>query len=374
LYLRFVIVLFNKLQIVHDVLKPEFVQALGEVMDSSGFIQGDRLRQFEQEFAAFSGASHCVGVGNGFDALKIALSVLGIGAGDKVVVPAHTFSATWMAVAAVGATPVGCDVDEATYNISVVELMKFNDPTIKAVIPVHIYGLPCSMDEILQIAELKKWFIIEDNAQAQGAFYKGQRTGSFGHINATSFYPGKNLGALGDGGAIITNNKNYAQEAAQYANYGSAVKYEHDVLGVNSRLDSLQAAFLSIKLKQLDNWNKERQQIVNRYKERLKGVAHIQWQKVSDEYEHVYHLLTILTEQRSELQSYLQQQGVQTIIHYPIAPHLQKAFKYLGYDKGGFPVAERIAAQTLSLPVFIGITDKEIDYVSEQINYFFRKQ
>ncbi len=306
--------------------------------------------------------------------MKVALKVLGIGMGDKVVVPAHTFSATWMAVTEVGATPVGCDVDEATYNISVVELMKFNDPTIKAVIPVHIYGLPCSMDEILQIAELKKWFVIEDNAQAQGALYKGQRTGSFGHVNATSFYPGKNLGALGDGGAITTNDKNYAQEAAQYANYGSAVKYEHDVLGVNSRLDSLQAAFLSIKLKQLDNWNKERQQIANRYKEHLKGVAHIQWQKVSDEYEHVYHLLTILTEQRSELQSYLQQQGVQTIIHYPIAPHLQKAFKYLGYHKGDFPLAERIAAQTLSLPIFIGITDKEIDYVSEQINYFFRKQ
>lgn len=240
--------------------------------------------------------------------------------------------------------------------------------------PVHIYGLPCAMDEIQQIAKAKHWLVIEDNAQAQGAAYKGQRTGSFGDINATSFYPGKNLGALGDGGAVTTNKKLYAEAAAQYGNYGSAVKYEHDVLGINSRLDALQAAFLTIKLRQLDASNKERQNIAKRYKDQLKDIEQIHWQEVPCECEHVYHLVTILTTQRKDLQSYLQEQGVQTIVHYPIAPHLQKAFNYLGYQQGDFPLSEKIAAQTLSLPIFIGMTMDEIDYVSDQIRNFFKKQ
>jgi dTDP-4-amino-4,6-dideoxygalactose transaminase len=366
------IVPFNKLQIVHEELKPSLLSALENVISTSAFIHGNDLRQFEQTYAAYSGVMHCIGVGNGFDALKVALKVLGIGMGDKVVVPAHTFSATWMAVTEVGATPVGCDVDAATYNINVEELIKLDDPTIKAVIPVHIYGLPCLMDEILQIAELKKWFVIEDNAQAQGATYGGKPTGSFGVINATSFYPGKNLGALGDGGAITTNNQSLANKAAQFGNYGSLVKYEHDSLGVNSRLDTLQAAFLSIKLKHLSAWNEQRRKIVQRYKTQLQGVDNIQWQHTPDECTHVYHLATILTSKRDELQIYLQTKGIQTIIHYPIAPHLQKAFKPLGYKHGDFPIAENTAATTLSLPLFIGMTDDEIDYVAEQVRNFFK--
>lgn len=191
LYLRLMIVPFNQLQIVHRQLKTEFGNILDRAIDNSAFIQGDTLHQFEQNYAAYSGVAHCVGVGNGFDALKISMKVLGIGIGDKVVVPAHTFAATWMAVAEVGAIPVGCDVDAATYNIDISELAKLNDPAIKAVIPVHIYGLPCAMEDIFQIAKAKNWLVIEDNAQAQGARYNAQRTGSFGHINATSFYPGK---------------------------------------------------------------------------------------------------------------------------------------------------------------------------------------
>lgn len=368
------IVPFNQLQIVHKQLKTEFGNILDCAIDNSAFIQGGALHQFEQDYATYSGVAHCVGVGNGFDALKISMKVLGIGIGDKVVVPAHTFAATWMAVAEVGAIPVGCDVDAATYNICVSELAKLDDPAIKAVIPVHIYGLPCAMEDIFQIAKAKNWLVIEDNAQAQGARYNAQRTGSFGHINATSFYPGKNLGALGDGGAVTTNSKQYADATAQYANYGSLVKYEHDKIGVNSRLDALQAAFLATKLKQLDAWNEERQRIASRYKELLKEVEQIQWQYVPKECEHVYHLVTILIEERKALQNYLQEKGVQTIIHYPIAPHLQKAFSYLGYKTGNFPIAEKIATQTLSLPIFIGMKDNEIDYVAEQIRHYFQRK
>jgi len=366
------IVPFNKLQVVHEELKPMLFSAFENAVGGSAFIQGDALHKFEHEYAVFSKVSHCVGVGNGFDALKIALTVLGVGKGDKVVVPAHTFSATWMAVVAVGATPVGCDVDKSTYNISAVELMKLNDPKIRAVIPVHIYGLPCAMDEILQIAVQKEWFVIEDNAQAQGAMYRGKPTGSFGVINATSFYPGKNLGALGDGGAITTNSQSLANSAARYGNYGSMVKYEHEIYGVNSRLDALQAAFLSIKLKQLSAWNEQRRTLVQRYKTQLQGLDSIQWQSTPDECTHVYHLAAILTSKRDDLQAYLAQQGVQTIIHYPIAPHLQKAFKPLGYKHGDFPVAENIASSTLSFPLFIGMTNDEIDYVAEQVCNFFK--
>ncbi|MFN8321384.1 MAG: DegT/DnrJ/EryC1/StrS family aminotransferase [Chitinophagales bacterium] len=364
---------FADLSRTHTALKNQFLEITSKLIDSSSFILGQEVTEFEKNFADFTGTRHSVGVGNGLDALKLSLKAVGVKRGDKVIVPAHTFTATWMAVADLGAVPVACDVYPHTYNLNIQSNTIKTVTGMHAIIPVHIYGLPCEMDEILNMADENSCFVIEDNAQAQGAIYKGKNAGSMGHVNATSFYPGKNLGALGDAGAITTNDDLIALKLRSLRNYGSVKKYEHDELGYNSRLDNLQAAYLNIKLNYLKEWIAERNRIALRYKNNLSGLTHLQFQHTPENCLHTYHLLTVLSDRRNDLQKHLSNQGIQTIIHYPTPPHLQQAFQELGYRKGDFPIAEQIAEQTLSLPLFIGITNSEVDDVCEAIIDFFAK-
>lgn len=361
---------FFSLEAVHQPLKQEFMEAFSRIVDDSSFILGKDVEQFESGFAAFCDSRFAIGVGNGLDALKIALKTLGIGAGDEVIVPAHTYIATWLAVSEVGAVPVPVDVCEDTMNINPALIPEKISSKTKAIMPVHIYGLPCNMDAIMKIAKENNLYVVEDFAQAQGATYKGKRVGSFGHINGCSFYPSKNIGAMGDAGAITTSDSELAQKAAMIRNYGSSKKYIHELEGDNSRLDSLQAAFLNIKLPHLNNQNQHRRNIAAMYTERLKEIKGIKLQTIPSGCESVYHLFTIRTEKREALQQYLQEHGVGSLIHYPVPSHLQLAYKFLGYQKGDFPVAEKIAQETLSLPLFIGITESEVHYVCEKIGRF----
>ena len=362
---------FSDLSRTHAGLKTKLLEATSKLIDCSSFILGEEVADFEKNFAEFTGSKHCIGVGNGLDALKLALKSAGIELGDKVIVPAHTFTATWMAVSDLGAVPVACDVYPDTYNLNIQSIESGKMNGVRAIIPVHIYGLPCEMDEILKVADENSWAVIEDNAQAQGAVYKGKNAGSMGRVNATSFYPGKNLGALGDAGAITTNDDVISKKVQSLRNYGSAKKYEHDEVGYNSRLDALQAAYLNIKLTYLNGWIAERNRIAKSYKANLSGLTQIQFQHTPNYCLHTYHLFTILSDRRNQLQNYLNDKGIQTIIHYPTPPHLQKAFKELGYRKGDFPIAEKIADQTLSLPLFVGITNDEIDTVCAAIRDFY---
>lgn len=363
---------FADLSRTHVPLKEEFLKELSSIIDTGDFILGHKVAEFESAYAHFSNTKHCIGVGNGLDALKIALRSAGVTKGDKVLVPAHTFSATWLAVADIGAVPVGCDVDKDTFNIdvSVTNLLRIKE--LKAMVPVHIYGSACNMDTIMDFAQNANCVVVEDNAQAQGALYKQKATGSFGIANATSFYPGKNVGAMGDAGAITTNSDEILDKARSLRNYGSLKKYEHNELGYNSRLDTMQAALLQVKLKQVELWNEERNKLAARYRQNLSAIEQIKFQRVPDNSTSVYHIMAILINQRQALQQHLFSYGIQTIIHYPTQPHLQSAFAYLGYTKGSFPVAELIAEQTLSLPLFAGMTEDEVDEVSDRVIQFFR--
>jgi dTDP-4-amino-4,6-dideoxygalactose transaminase len=312
-----------------------------------------------------------VGISNGLDALHIALMALGIGKGDEVIVPSNTYIATALAVSYVGATPIFVEPNIETYNIDPALIEKAISPKTKAIMPVHLYGQACEMEAIKAIADKHKLYIIEDNAQSQGASYKGKITGSFGDINGTSFYPGKNLGALGDAGAITTNNIELAQKAMVLRNYGSQKKYYNEVIGHNMRLDECQAAFLSVKLKQLNNWTIQRQEIANWYNGALIGIEQIILPKIAQGATHVYHLYLIRTEKRNELQNYLTENGIGTLIHYPIPPHLQEAYSSLGFKKGDFPIAEKIAETCLSLPMWPGMTKDMVDQIASSIKLYF---
>lgn len=355
----------------NDKIKDEAEKAFQNVFNSNWYILGQYVTGFEKQYAAFNNTVHCIGVSNGLDALHLALKSVAVDKGGEVIVPSNTFIASALAVSYTGATPVFAEPDIQTYNIDPLEIESCITEKTKAIMPVHLYGQACTMDAIMQIAAKHNLYVIEDNAQAQGAAFKNKKTGSFGHINGTSFYPGKNLGALGDAGAVTTNDPALAKKVKMLRNYGSEKKYEHEMIGYNMRLDELQAAFLCVKLKYLDEWTKERQQIADWYNETLKGVGDLVLPMVAPGCTHVYHLYVIRTKKRSELQDYLQRHDIGTLIHYPIPPHLQKAYSDLGYKKGDFPVAEEIAETCLSLPLFPGLTQQEVLYVSEQIKNFF---
>jgi dTDP-4-amino-4,6-dideoxygalactose transaminase len=368
---KFMKVPFFSLEAVHQPLKHEFMEAFSRIVDDSSFILGKDVEQFESGFAAFCDSRFAIGVGNGLDALKIALKTLGIGPGDEVIVPAHTYIATWLAVSEVGAVPVPVDVCEDTMNINTAFIPEKISSKTKAIMPVHIYGLPCDMDAIMKMAKENNLYVVEDFAQAQGAAYKGKKAGSFGHINGCSFYPSKNIGAMGDAGAITTSDSELAQKAAMIRNYGSSQKYVHELEGINSRLDSFQAAVLNIKLPYLNKQNEERRNISAMYTSRLKEIKGIKLQIIPEDCESAYHLFTIRTERRDALKQYLQEHGVGSLIHYPIPPHLQSAYKHLNYQKGDFPVSEKIAQETLSLPLFTDLKKSDIDFINELIlNYF----
>jgi dTDP-4-amino-4,6-dideoxygalactose transaminase len=353
-------------------VKTEIMKSFEAFFDKAWYILGDKVIEFEEEYAAFNKAKKCVGTSNGLDALHLALRTLDIAKGDEVIIPSNTFIATALAVSYVGATPVFVEPDIHTYNINPAKIESAITSKTKAIMPVHLYGQACEMDAIMAIAEKHKLFVIEDNAQAQGATYRGNFTGIFGQINGTCFYPGKNLGALGDAGAITTNDEGLAQKAALLRNYGSQKKYHNEVIGYNMRLDECQAAFLSVKLKYLDEWIKQRLQIASWYDEALKDVDGLILPKVADNATHVYHLYVIRTTKRDTLQNYLAANGIQTLIHYPVPPHMQEAYKHLGFKKGDFPIAEEIADTCLSLPLWPGMSKEKVATVSTSIKVFCR--
>ena len=355
----------------NDIIRSEMSAAFNDVFESKWYILGDKVKQFENEYASYNEVKYCVGTSNGLDALHLSLKAAGVGSGDEVIVPSNTFIATLLAISYVGATPVLVEPDPATYNIDPVKIEAAITSRTKVIMPVHLYGQCCEMKEIMAVASKHNLFVIEDNAQAQGSSHFGKLAGSFGNINGTSFYPGKNLGALGDAGAITTNDEDLAKKITVLRNYGSEKKYHNEVVGYNMRLDELQAALLSVKLKYLATWTAERQQIADWYNAALSGVADIVLPVVANGATHVYHLYVVRVQRRNELQEYLQQNGIGTLIHYPVPPHLQQAYSHLGFKVGDFPIAEEIAKTCLSLPIWPGLKNQEVVFISEQIKKFF---
>ncbi|RWY57323.1 DegT/DnrJ/EryC1/StrS family aminotransferase [Mucilaginibacter gilvus] len=354
-----------------ELIRAEIKQVFDDFLESQWYILGDKLTQFESAYAAFNSTAHCIGVANGLDALHIALKTLNIGPGDEVIVPTNTFIATWLAVSYAGATIVPVEPDKATYNIDPNKIEAAITGKTKAIIPVHLYGQPCEMDKIMAIAIKHNLAVIEDNAQAHAATYNGQLTGSFGDINATSFYPTKNFGALGDGGALTTNNAELDKNARLLRNYGSSEKYHHEIVGLNSRLDEVQAAFLTIKLKYLAQWTAERQRIARVYSEQLTDINGLVLPVTATGASHVYHLYVIRTTRRDDLRAFLKNKGIATAIHYPIPAHLQKAYGGLGYKQGDYPIAEELAATSLSLPMNPGMAIEDVQCICSTVRSFY---
>lgn len=352
-------------------LDKEIRAAFERVYSNSWYIEGKEDEAFEKAFAEFCHTQYCVGVGNGLDALMLALKALGIKDGDEVIVPSNTYIATALAVTYVGATPVFVEPDIRTFNIDPSNIEAAITDKAKAIMPVHLYGQPCDMDPILEIAQKHNLFIVEDCAQAHGAKYKGKVIGSFGDAAGFSFYPGKNLGALGDAGATVTNNKELADKIRALGNYGSDYKYHHIYQGNNSRLDEMQAAFLSAKLPILQKVNDNRRNTANLYLQRIDN-PNITLPFVPDYAEPVWHIFGIRCNKRDELEAYLNGKGISTNKHYPIPMHLQECYKSLGFKKGDYPIAEEISATELSIPMYYGMTDEEIDYVVTALNEFAR--
>ncbi len=341
---------FLDLKAPHKEIRDELRDAFERVLDSGWYILGAEVNWFEREFAEYCQSDHCVGVGNGLEALHLILRAYGIGEGDEVIVPSNTYIATWLAASYAGATPIPVEPDERTYNLDPSRLESAITPRTKAIIAVHLYGQPADMDAINAIARSHGLKVIEDAAQAHGARYKGRRVGSLGDAAGFSFYPGKNLGAIGDGGAVTTNDAALAERIRVLGNYGSQVKYHNDVKGYNSRLDELQAAFLRAKLPVLDAWNTRRQAIAATYLNQLDTSALV-LPHVPDWAEPVWHLFVVRSQQRDFLQKQLGAVGIGTMIHYPIPPHLQPAYAELGHSPGAFPIAEAIHREVLSLPM-----------------------
>ena len=350
-------------------LNQELRTAFERVYKRSWYIDGVEDKAFEDAFAKYCGIKYCVGVGNGLDALSLALIALGIKEGDEVIVPSNTYIATALAVTYVGATPVFVEPDIRTFNINPSNIEEKITEKTKAIMPVHLYGQSCDMDPIIEIAKKYNLYVIEDCAQAHGASYKGQKVGAFGDVSGFSFYPGKNLGALGDAGAIITNNKEIAAKVRALGNYGSDYKYHHIYQGKNSRLDEIQAAFLAAKLPHLERMNEDRRKIAGRYLSGIKN-QEIILPFVPQYTNPVWHIFGIRCKRRNELEKFLNDAGIGTNKHYPIPIHLQECYKNFGFEKGDFPIAEEISSTELSIPMYYGMTDEEIQYVIDKVNEF----
>jgi dTDP-4-amino-4,6-dideoxygalactose transaminase len=349
-------------------LKDELDAAYHRVMNSGRFILGEEVKAFEREFADYCGVNYCIGVGNGLDALHLILRAMDIGPDDEVIVPSNTFIATWLAVSYAGATPVPVEPDEKTYNIDPKLIEAAITEKTKAIMPVHLYGQPADMDPILRIAEKYQLKVIEDAAQAHGARYKGKRTGGLGDAAGFSFYPGKNLGAFGDGGAVTTNDSNLAEKVRRLSNYGSQVKYHHEVKGFNSRLDEVQAALLRVKLRRLDDWNEKRREVASQYG-KLVSIADVGLPIVLPDTLPVWHLYVIRHHKRDVLQKYLQQKGIDTLIHYPIPVHQQSAYLKV-FSPKAMELTQTIASSILSLPMYPGLKSDEIVAIADALNTF----
>lgn len=361
---------FASFKKMHSELREKLDLAYERVLESNYYIQGKECADFEKKFACYCGVDYCVGVGNGLDALTLILRAMDIGNSDEVIVPSNTYIATALAVSSVGATPVFVEPEIQTYNIKSDKIEEMITENTKAIIAVHLQGRPADMDKICAIANKHNLRVIEDAAQAHGARYKGKRVGSIGDAAGFSFYPGKNLGALGDGGCVTTNDKEIADRVRSLGNYGSDYKYHHIYKGVNSRLDELQAAFLNVKLDKLDYWNEERRKIAEKYFAGITNPLVTLPLKSDDIFEHIYHVFVIRCKERDKLEEYLNSKGIGTVKHYPIPMHRQLAYKDLGIGEGELPIAEEISRTVLSLPMYYGMTDEEIQYVVKNINEF----
>lgn len=364
---------FMNLTAQYEKIRPEIQRTINAVLDSGNFILGREVEQFEKEYASFCQAKYCRGVANGTDALTIALKAIGVRTGDRVITVPNTFIATTEAITLAGGNIEFVDIDPKTYLIDPnkledkVKALRSENQPVKAVIVVHLYGHPCDMDAIRAIAKKYELFIIEDAAQAHGAEYRGNKTGTLGDIACFSFYPGKNLGAYGDAGAIVTNNRTLDEKVSMLRNHGRIKKYEHEMEGYNSRLDALQAAVLRVKLKYLGAWTEERIKRARYYEERLKNSPSIMLPVTAQFAKHVFHLYVVRLKGRSHMQQLLQDSGVSTGVHYPIPLHLQPAYRRLGYRPGAFPQAEQACSEILSLPMDAEITLGQIDYVCENV-------
>ena len=365
-------ILFNSLKNHNELYKKQILDSIENVFDSQWYVLGKEVENFEASYSKLSGVKNTIGVASGLDALIIALKTLQIGPNDEVIVPSNTYIATWLAVSAVGAKIVPVEPNINTFNICPSLIEKAITKNTKVIMPVHLYGQSCDMDAIMNIAKKHNLFVVEDNAQSQLGTWNGKYTGSFGDINATSFYPTKNLGAIGEAGAVTTNIESYKDFVKTFRNYGSNEKYVNIIKGVNSRIDELQAGILNAKLKYLKEFTNERKEIAARYNNNLKDLREINIPYVSPEAEHVYHLYVIKTSKREELVKFLLKNEIQTGIHYPIPPHLQRAYSELGFKKGDFPIAEQMSITCLSLPLYPGLTFEEVDLICDRIKEFYR--
>lgn len=363
-------VAFADFKPMHNEIREQLDKAYNAVLDRSYFIQGTECEQFEKEFAEYCGAEYCIGVATGLDALYLILKAMNIGDGDEVIVPSNTYIATALAVSFTGATPVFVEPDIMTYNIDVEKIEEKITKRTKAIIAVHLQGRAADMDRINEIAKRYGLKVLEDAAQAHGVKYKGNKVGTLSDAAGFSFYPGKNLGALGDGGCVVTNNKEIADKVKALGNYGSDYKYHHIYKGTNSRLDEIQAAFLRVKLPQLDKWNDARKKVAARYLNEISNPLLKLPLAISDDYDHVYHVFAVRCERRDELEKYLNDNGIGTVKHYPIPMHMQEAYADLNVAKGALPIAEEISRTIVSIPMYYGMTDEEVDYVINKINLF----
>lgn len=352
---------FLDLKGINAQYRDELLTAMARVIDTGWYILGREVKAFEDEFADYCGVKHCIGVGNGLEALHLIVRAMEIGPGNEVIVPANTYIATWLAVTYAGATPVPVEPDVRTYNIDPNRIEEAITPRTRAILPVHLYGQPVDMDPILEIAGHHGLKVIEDAAQAHGATYKGRRTGSLGDAAGFSFYPGKNLGALGDGGGVTTNDDILAAKVRSLRNYGSHKKYYNEVKGFNSRLDELQAAFLRVKLVKLDDWNEKRKQVAACYLRELGAKPGLILPFVPDWAEPVWHLFVIRTEDRDDFQRHLKERGIETLIHYPVPPHKQAA--YAEWNARSYPITEEIHRTILSLPMGPTMDESDVNKV-----------
>lgn len=351
-------------------LKEQLDQAYQRVMDSGWYILGEEVEAFEREFAAYTGGKHCVAVGNGLEALQLILMGYGIGAGDEVIVPANTYIASWLAVSYTGARPVPVEPDPETYNLDPRLIEAAITPRTRAILPVHLYGQPVEMETIWEVAVKHHLKIVEDAAQCHGGRYQERMAGNQGDAAGFSFYPTKNLGAFGDAGAVVTNDQELADKVRVLRNYGSRTKYFNEVKGHNSRLDPLQAAFLRVKLRHLEAWNRRREQIAQQYLERLRSCPDLGLPRVPAGVVPVWHLFVVSHPERDRLQAYLKEHGIGTLVHYPVPPHLSEAYRELGYRAGDFPLTEAMAHTFLSLPIGPHLSLGDVEYVIEKINEF----
>jgi dTDP-4-amino-4,6-dideoxygalactose transaminase len=365
-------IIFLDLQAQYNSIKDEIDSALSEVLNSSSFILGPSVAKFEQAFADFCGCKHAIGVNSGTSALFLILKALGIGRGDEVITAANTFIATVAAIAETGATPILVDVDPVNRNIDLNQIESVITNKTKAIMPVHLYGNMVDMDELISIAKKHGLLVVEDAAQAHGATFNKKRAGSFGVAAGFSFYPGKNLGAYGEGGAVVTSDDKLADTIRKLRDHGFSKKYYCDIIGYNARMDGFQGAVLAVKLKHLDQWNRERNRVAKRYREKLAGLPITLPSEFKNSYQ-VYHQFVIETDSRGELQNFFADNSVPTLLHYPIPVHKQKGFIDAGFAVGSYPITEKLSETILSLPIYPELKDNEVDYVVSKIKEFFER-